>query len=69
METRLLYIVTIIRLDQLSSKTWHIVCQSLAIQLVLRVFSTEYILAVMAADKSNEKLQRMEGFTSRSDSI
>jgi hypothetical protein len=69
METRLLYIVTITRLDQLSSKTWHIVCQSLAIQLVLRVFSTEYILAVMAADKSNEKLQRMEGFTSRSDSI
>jgi hypothetical protein len=33
---------------------------------VLRVFS-KYILAVMA-DKSDEKLQRMEGFTSRSDS-
>ena len=33
---------------------------------VLRVFS-KYILAVKA-DKSDEKLQRMEGFTSRSDS-
>jgi hypothetical protein len=33
---------------------------------VLRVFS-KYILAVKA-EKSDEKLQRMEGFTSRSDS-
>jgi hypothetical protein len=33
---------------------------------VLRVFS-KYILAVMA-DKSDEKLQRLEGFTSRSGS-
>jgi hypothetical protein len=33
---------------------------------VLRVFS-KYILAVMA-DKSDEELQRMECFTSRSDS-
>jgi hypothetical protein len=33
---------------------------------VLQVFS-KHILAVMA-DKSDEKLQRMEGFTSRSDS-
>ena len=33
---------------------------------VLRVFS-KYILAVMA-DKNDEKIQIMEGFTSRSDS-
>ena len=48
-------IVSITRLDQISSKIWH-----------MRVFS-KYILAVMA-DKSDEEIQIMEGFTSTSNS-
>jgi hypothetical protein len=56
-------IVSITRLDQISSKIWRIVCQFFS-NPVLRVFS-EYIFAVMA-DKSDEEIQ-MEGFTSDSD--
>jgi hypothetical protein len=51
-------LVSITRLGQISSKIFS--------NPVLRVFS-KYILAVMA-DKSDEEIQIMEGFTSTSDS-
>jgi hypothetical protein len=63
--SRLILIVSITRLDQISSKIWHIVCQSLAILFCEYFLNTSWQLWLI---KATRRFKFWRGFTSTSDS-